>query len=143
MAPAPTPPMHRLPNDVLSLSILGGSDLSIRLVDKQLRACRDAPLTVLRIDGTKIASIQGHYLRASALLAALTQHMAALTSLTITQLPSFGPLSALPPSLHRLKRLELLDSDRLLSRGDASLAFHLRGISALVSLQELRISASR
>ncbi len=69
--------------------------------------------------------------------------MPALTALQISQLPSFGPLSGLPPGLHaRLTRLELLDSERLL-RGTQTLAFNLRGISALVNLQELRIDVKR
>ena len=135
-----------LPDCVLSrILLLEPTSASHRLVSKQFRRCKDAPLTTMTIKGMEFGRIEAdHFARAQQALTQLTQHSKALTCLVITHLPSFGPLSAgLPKCLlisQQLKTLKLHDIDRLVSGGDASLAFHLRGISSLVNLEEFHMT---
>ena len=133
-----------LPDCVLS-SILIDADKSVRLVSKQMRLCKDAPLSSIQINGSQIAMVPDHFSKAAHLLGLIAQQTHVLSTIQIKSLPSFGSLSmGLPPCLFtRLRSLELSDCEVLFRAGDRSLVFHLKGISALVNLNELRLQSQR
>ena len=116
--------------------ILLNSELGMRLVCGQTNRCRDSHTTHLTIHGHKLSALPNHFRDATRLVQHLTRHMQHLRSLKITHLPSFGPLSALPPLLHtRLQHLTLEIGSRRSCVEPEALKYHLHGTSCLIHLK--------
>ena len=112
----------------------GSQAATMRSVCQLFLRCQDLPTNHLALSGSHVSRQRDHFRAVGGWLQHLLRHMPRLTSISITQLCSFGPLSSLPATLHtRLRRLAVSAEGWTSS----SLRLNLRTLTDLVALEEL------